>query len=60
MEYYLILVEYMENIDTSTLDKFEKRMYLSEINKYVTQKKTEDNTGIYVKKIEEAYAKLKD
>ena len=50
----------MENIDTSTLDKFEKRMYLSEINKYVTQKKTEDNTGIYVKKIEEAYAKLKD
>jgi hypothetical protein len=58
MEYYLILVEFMENVDLDSIDKFEKKMYLSEINKYLTLKKEEDNTGIYVKKIEEAYRKL--
>lgn len=58
MEYYLILVEYMENVDINTIDKFEKKMYLSEINKYLTLKKEEDSTGIYVKKIEEAYNRL--
>lgn len=59
MEYYLILVEYMENIDINTIDKFERRMYLNEINKYIEKKKAEDNTGIYVKRIEDAYSKLK-
>lgn len=59
MEYYLNLSEYMSYADDGSMDKFEKKMYLNEINKYLKLIEQEEDANIYVKKIGEYYQDLK-
>lgn len=58
MEYYLNLSEYMRYADDDAMDKFERKMHLSEINKYLKYIEQEEGASVYVKKINKYYQEL--
>lgn len=51
-EYYLSLVEWI-NEKGDSLDKFERKMHLKEVNSYLKEMKEEDGINVYIKRISE-------
>lgn len=51
MEYYLSLVEYLEFYDKADIDQFDYMMYLSDLDAFISNFESRNNTYAYVQKI---------
>lgn len=51
MEYYLNLTEYLSFYDKESVDKFEYKMYLEEIDSFITNSSSGEKINVYIKKI---------
>ncbi len=60
MEYYLALAEYLLFSEKGSVDRFEQKMCMSEINRYLKQVEKEDNSNFYVDQIGSYFRKLQE
>jgi hypothetical protein len=60
MEYYLALAEYLLYSEKGEIDRFEQKMCLSEIKRYLSEVEKEDNGNFYVDQIGMYFNELKN
>jgi hypothetical protein len=60
MEYYLALAEYLLFSEAGEIDRFEQKMCLGEIKRYLAEVEKEDNGNFYVDQIEMYFNELKN
>jgi hypothetical protein len=60
MEYYLALAEYLLFSEAGEIDRFEQKMCLGEIKRYLSEVEKEDNGNFYVDQIGMYFNELKN
>lgn len=58
IEYYLLLIEYLDYVGKEEMDEFEYLIYLSDIDQFISSLNKKNDTNAYIKKINSQRTKI--